>query len=118
MTDDVEFIDPRAVAARGDLVWAASSFAGDVDKIIRSTDGGITWETVHEVDAFGEQNKSLAIDPTDNNVIYSGDYKTDPFDPADTAICGNRPVACSNARMASASPPPLAARYVDVWLML
>jgi hypothetical protein len=75
--------DPVAQSTRGALVYPAcgalasglycsymdDTFAGTKIFVAKSTDGGVTWPTVTQVPAGGDQfNQWLAVDPSDGSV--------------------------------------------------
>lgn len=85
----IEGRDVRALAVSGPTVFAASRdiFGEEPSKILRSTDGGTSWEEiVPNGGEIGEANKSLAIDPMTPTTLYAGDFKLPTKAPGDSFV--------------------------------
>ncbi|GMU84025.1 MAG: hypothetical protein AMXMBFR47_38950 [Planctomycetota bacterium] len=67
--------DVRALAVYGENVFALDI---DGDDILRSSNGGLNWAVVVDGGDFGELNGSIAIDPSDPQVVYAGDLRLTP----------------------------------------
>ncbi len=83
LTGGIEGLDVRALAVNGPTVFAASRdiFGGEPSKILRSANGGISWEeVVPNGGEIGETNKSLAIDPMTPTTLYAGDFRLPEMD--------------------------------------
>jgi hypothetical protein len=67
--------DVRALAVDGETVFALDI---DGDDVLRSSNGGLNWAVVANGGDFGEINCSIAIDPSNSQVIYAGDLRLTP----------------------------------------
>lgn len=70
--------DVRALAVDGLKVYASSRdiFGVTPAKILKSVNGGGAWaEVLSDGGSPGEQIKSIAIDPSNNNTVYAGNFK-------------------------------------------
>lgn len=65
-------VNVHALAAGGSNVFATAPPAGS---IYRSSDGGATWTNVLSGAGVGELNGSVAVDPSNPNTVYAGDFK-------------------------------------------
>lgn len=70
--------DVRAMAVDGETVFALDV---DGDDVLRSSNGGLNWAVVANGGDFGELNCSIAIDPSNPQVIYAGDLHLVPNSP-------------------------------------
>ncbi|MFO0840651.1 MAG: hypothetical protein U1D55_19245 [Phycisphaerae bacterium] len=61
----------RGLAVDGDRVFGATSDGN----VLRSLNGGASWTLVSDGLGYGEQNASIAIDPTNPQTIYAGDIQ-------------------------------------------
>ena len=60
-----------AIAAGPEAVYAVAADQGDIWK---STNGGADWTRVLDESSFGENKAAVAIDPTDPDTIFAGDF--------------------------------------------
>lgn len=78
VTEEINRLDVAALAVGGSRVFANAiepdAGFNDFHKVLRSLDGGATWTEVHRADATGEVNLSIAVDPSDPNTVYAGDF--------------------------------------------
>lgn len=71
-------LDVRALAVDGPRVYAASLDIFNVGpaKVLRSLDSGLDWSAVvPDGGQLGEQNKVLALDPTNPSRMYGSDFR-------------------------------------------
>ncbi|TAJ98397.1 MAG: DUF11 domain-containing protein, partial [Candidatus Manganitrophaceae bacterium] len=76
----------RALAVDGLKVYAATK-TGD---LWRSLNGGTSWTLEADGTDIGEQNKSLALDPSHSNILYAGNFQLSSYNAAtDSLLIGS-----------------------------
>ncbi|MCA1733317.1 MAG: IPT/TIG domain-containing protein [Acidobacteria bacterium] len=71
------------LAVDGGNVFANVMSIADIWK---SANHGISWTSILEADGFGELQGSLALDPTDGQVIYAGDFQLAGYGTGDSLV--------------------------------